>query len=69
MSLTAYDYCNQTWVTGTSAKILRRQQLYDELRLLESPRGGDYFNFTRSPHDRGTLDDAISTLKARLKAL
>ena len=35
----AYDYRTQAWVTGPAAVALRREQLAEELALVESPQG------------------------------
>jgi len=44
-NLVAYDYENQRWIEGSEAILLRRNQLLDELNLLESPRGDEYARF------------------------
>lgn len=40
---TAYDYAKQMWVTGPEGAALLVQQLSEDLQLLDSPRGREYF--------------------------
>lgn len=47
----AYDYETQQWVSGVQGAVLRRQQLQDELELLQGSKGAEYarfVNFDRS---------------------
>jgi hypothetical protein len=43
--MNAYDYDEQRWLQGESARQLRLRQLREELELLSGPRGADYAAF------------------------
>ncbi|MHA1573787.1 MAG: hypothetical protein ACTSX8_07305 [Alphaproteobacteria bacterium] len=49
MKYHAYDYDKQCWITGEPARLLRIQQLTEELELLESDPG--YARAINAPAD------------------
>jgi len=42
MTIQAYDYETQEWVTGAAAAVVRRKQIREELQLIESVSGAEY---------------------------
>ena len=62
----AYDYKAQRWATGEAARVLRLAQVREEIALLESPRGLDYFDYIATSATRAAGRDAFV---AKMRAL
>lgn len=43
----AYDYEKQVWITGEAGRLLRIEQLREEIELIESEQGAEYAKFMR----------------------
>lgn len=62
----AYEYETQSWISGTPATYLRRQQLGNELALLRSSDGAAYLAFTNSGL---SLAEAVSRCENLISSL
>lgn len=60
--LTAYDYNKQEWVTGKVARLLLIDQLEQEMDLLFSDKGPDYFNSIKTKGSNQTMDQYFMAL-------
>ena len=57
--MTAYNYSTQEWATGRAGDRVRLEQLYEELAIIEGPRGREYLTFTGSTETTETVASRI----------
>ena len=60
--MNAYDYKNQRWLEGQEGTDLLREQLNQELDILESSRGQEYAGFINLINKETTIANIKLTL-------
>ena len=64
--MTAYNYSTQEWATGRAGDRVRLEQLYEELAIIEGPRGREYLTFTGSTE---TTETVASRIRAEILSM
>ena len=59
----AYDYTSQSWVTGAQAVRIRREQILQDIALLESDKGEEYVRFINGDSKSAMLQRARRQLE------
>lgn len=64
--MAAFDYDKQEWIEGEAARVVRVNQLRDELKVLTSGRGEEYLIMTGGTF---SLQEAIAGVHMELRLL